>query len=95
MSLTAEQVRRIATLARLELADADVAAAQSQLNDILGLIEQMQAVDTRGVAPMAHARDLSQRLRADVVAEADVSAAMQAIAPETESGLYLVPKVIE
>lgn len=95
MSLTAEQVRRIATLARLELADADVAAAQTQLNGILGLVEQMQAVDTRGVAPMAHARDLNQRLRADAVTEPDVSAAMQALAPDAERGLYLVPKVIE
>ena len=55
----------------------------------------MQAVDTSGVEPMAHAQDLSQRLRDDAVTEADRRAAFQAVAPETEAGLYLVPKVIE
>jgi aspartyl-tRNA(Asn)/glutamyl-tRNA(Gln) amidotransferase subunit C len=55
----------------------------------------MQAVDTRGVEPMAHAQDLSQRLRDDVVTETNRREAFQAVAPETEAGLYLVPKVIE
>jgi aspartyl-tRNA(Asn)/glutamyl-tRNA(Gln) amidotransferase subunit C len=65
------------------------------LNDIFGLIEQMQSVDTRGVEPMAHAQDVSQRLRPDEVTEPDRRAAFQAVAPEVEAGLYLVPKVIE
>jgi aspartyl-tRNA(Asn)/glutamyl-tRNA(Gln) amidotransferase subunit C len=59
------------------------------------LIEQMQAVNTSGVEPMAHAQDLSQRLRDDAVTEADHRAAFQSVAPEIEAGLYLVPKVIE
>jgi aspartyl-tRNA(Asn)/glutamyl-tRNA(Gln) amidotransferase subunit C len=95
MSLSQEQVRRIARLARIEVADADIAAVQEKLNGIFGLIEQMQAVDTSGIEPMAHALDLAQRLRDDKVSEADQRAEFQAIAPQTEDGLYLVPKVIE
>jgi aspartyl-tRNA(Asn)/glutamyl-tRNA(Gln) amidotransferase subunit C len=95
MSLTQEQVRRIARLARIEVADADCAAVQEKLNGIFGLIEQMQAVDTAGIEPMAHALDLAQRLREDKVGEVDQRDKFQAIAPQTEAGLYLVPKVIE
>ncbi|HRE15959.1 MAG TPA: Asp-tRNA(Asn)/Glu-tRNA(Gln) amidotransferase subunit GatC, partial [Rhodocyclaceae bacterium] len=68
---------------------------QERLNGIFTLIEQMQAVDTAGVTPMAHAQDVAQRLRPDAVTENDRRAAYQAVAPETEAGLYLVPKVIE
>ena len=67
----------------------------AQLSNILGLVEQMQAVDTTGVAPMAHAQDVSLRLREDRVTETDQHQAFQAIAPQVEAGLYLVPKVIE
>lgn len=95
MSLTLEQVQRIAHLARIELTPAEAETTLSQLNDIFAVIEQMQAVDTRGVAPMAHAQDLAQRLRDDRVAEADQRDAFQQVAPEVEAGLYLVPKVIE
>ena len=95
MSLTLEQVQRIATLARIEISAAEAATTQTQLNHIFELIEDMQAVDTRGVEPMAHAQDLALRLREDRVAESDRRAAFQAVAPETEAGLYLVPKVIE
>jgi len=95
MSLTLEQVRRVAHLARIEVSDAQAETTLGHLNGILTLIEEMQAVDTRGVEPMAHAQDLSQRLRSDVVTEKDRREAFQAIAPETEAGLYLVPKVIE
>jgi aspartyl-tRNA(Asn)/glutamyl-tRNA(Gln) amidotransferase subunit C len=95
MSLTLEQVKRIAHLARIETSDAEALSTQGHLNGIFQLIEQMQAVDTRGVEPMAHAQDVSQRLRDDVVSETDLRAAYQAVAPETEGGLYLVPKVIE
>ncbi len=70
-------------------------AAQGQLNGIFKLIEQMQSVDTEGVAPMAHAQDVAQRLREDRVAETDQHALYQSIAPQVEDGLYLVPKVIE
>jgi len=95
MSLTLEQVQRIAHLARIEISDSEALSTQGHLNGIFQLIEQMQAVDTRGVEPMAHAQDLSQRLRQDEVSEGDRRAAYQSVAPETEAGLYLVPKVIE
>ena len=95
MSLTLEQVKRIAHLARIEISDAEALTTQGHLNGIFQLIEEMQAVDTRGVEPMAHAQDVSQRLRANAVTEGDRRAAYQAVAPETEAGLYLVPKVIE
>ena len=95
MSLTLEQVQRIAHLARIEVSEAEARTTQAQLNGIFELIEQMQAVDTAGVAPMAHAQDVSQRLRDDAVTEANRREAYQAVAPETEAGLYLVPKVIE
>jgi aspartyl-tRNA(Asn)/glutamyl-tRNA(Gln) amidotransferase subunit C len=95
MSLSPEQVRRIAGLARIELADDDVEATRAKLNGIFGLIEQMQAVDTSGVEPMSHPQDLAQRLRSDVATEPNRRDAFQAVAPQTEAGLYLVPKVIE
>ncbi len=95
MSLTLEQVQRIATLARIEISAAEAETTQTQLNHIFELIEDMQAVDTKGVEPMAHAQDLALRLREDRVSESNRRAAFQAVAPETEAGLYLVPKVIE
>ncbi|QKV58174.1 MAG: Asp-tRNA(Asn)/Glu-tRNA(Gln) amidotransferase subunit GatC [Dechloromonas sp.] len=95
MSLTLEQVQRIAHLARVEISASEASTTRDHLNGIFELIEQMQAVNTAGVEPMAHAQDLSQRLRDDAVTEADRRAAFQAVAPETEAGLYLVPKVIE
>ena len=95
MPLTLEQVQRIAHLARIEISESEVATTQGHLNGIFRLIEQMQAADTTGIEPMAHAQDLSQRLRDDTVTEEDRRAAFQAVAPETEAGLYLVPKVIE
>jgi aspartyl-tRNA(Asn)/glutamyl-tRNA(Gln) amidotransferase subunit C len=95
MSLSLDDVRRIARLARIEVTDAEAAAVQVELNGILGLVEQLQAADTRGVEPMSHARDLGVRLREDAVTEADRHRAFQAIAPQIEADLYLVPKVIE
>ena len=95
MSLSLEQVRRIAALARIELTEADAEATRDKLNGIFGLIEQMQAVDTAGVEPMSHPQELAQRLREDVATEPDRREAFQRIAPQTEAGLYLVPKVIE
>lgn len=95
MSLSLEQVRRIAHLARIEISESEAITTQGHLNGIFELIEQMQAVDTRGVEPMAHAQEVSQRLRNDVVSEGDRRAAYQAVAPESEADLYLVPKVIE
>ena len=95
MSLTLEQVRRVAHLARIEVSDAEANATLGHLNGIFTLIEAMQAVDTRGIEPMAHAQDLAQRLRPDEVTEVDRRDAFQAIAPDTDKGLYLVPQVME
>ena len=95
MPLSLDQVRRIADLARIGLAAGDVERTRDQLNGIFSLIEEMQQVNTAGVAPMAHARDVAQRLREDRAVEADRHADFQKIAPEVEAGLYLVPKVIE
>ena len=95
MSLTLEQVRRVAHLARIEISDAEAETTLGHLNGIFTLIEEMQAVDTRGIEPMAHAQDVAQRLRIDRVTEVDHRSDFQAVAPETEAGLYLVPRVIE
>lgn len=95
MPLDVEQVKRIAQLARIEISEAEAARAREELNDIFGLIEHMQAVDTAGIAPMAQAQDLMLRLRDDAVTESDQHALFQSVAPQVENGLYLVPKVIE
>jgi aspartyl-tRNA(Asn)/glutamyl-tRNA(Gln) amidotransferase subunit C len=95
MSLTTAEVQKVARLARLAMSEAEIDAARSQLSGIFELIAEMQAVDTQGVAPMSHAQDLSQRLRDDVVTETDQRQLFQSIAPQVESGLYLVPQVIE
>ena len=95
MSLFLPEVKRVAWLARIEITDDEAQAAQGHLNEIFRLIEQMQAVDTEGIAPMAHAQDVVQRLREDIVTETDQHALYQSIAPQVEGGLYLVPKVIE
>jgi aspartyl-tRNA(Asn)/glutamyl-tRNA(Gln) amidotransferase subunit C len=95
MSLTEADVKRMAHLARIEIEEQEVAPMLAQLSNIMGLVEQMQAVNTDGVAPMAHAQDLSLRLREDRVTEQDQHEAFQAVAPQVEAGLYLVPKVIE
>lgn len=95
MSLTAADVKRMAHLARIEIEEKDVSPMLAQLSNIMSLVEQMQAVDTQGIAPMAHAQDVSLRLREDQVTESDQHAAFQSVAPQVEAGLYLVPKVIE
>ena len=95
MSLDADQVRKIAHLARLAIKQSDIAEYARNLSRILELAEQMNAVDTAGVAPLAHPLDASQRLRPDAVTEPDRREQFQAIAPQVEAGLYLVPKVIE
>ncbi|MDO9242642.1 MAG: Asp-tRNA(Asn)/Glu-tRNA(Gln) amidotransferase subunit GatC [Rhodocyclaceae bacterium] len=95
MSLSLDDVSRIARLARIEISPAEATRTRDQLNGILAFVEQLQAVDTTGIAPLAHAVDVVQRLRPDVVTETDRRDVFQAIAPETEAGLYLVPKVIE
>jgi len=100
MSLTLSDVKRIANLAQLDMDEAHAATALAELNGIFALAEQMQAVDTEGVAPLsqplaAFLGNLPLRLREDVVTEENRRDAYQAPAPKTEDGLYLVPKVIE
>ena len=95
MSLSLDEVKRIAYLARIEISEAEAVQTQGQLNDILGLIESMRAVDTEGIEPMSHAQDLMLRLREDAVSESDQHRLFQSVAPQVEDGLYLVPKVIE
>jgi len=95
MALERTEVEKIAHLARLGLSEADLPRTTETLNNILGLIDRMQAVDTTGIEPLAHPLETTQRLRADVVTEINQRDAYQAIAPAVEEGLYLVPRVIE
>ena len=95
MSLNIADVEKIARLARLAMTPQEMLLAQAQLSNIFGLIAEMQAIDTSGIAPMSHSQELSQRLREDVVTETDQRNTFQAIAPQVENGLYLVPQVIE
>ncbi len=95
MSLGIAEVAKIAHLARLAIREEDAPAYAHNLSAILELVEQMNAVDTTGVTPMAHPLDMAQRLRMDVVSEANQRELFQAIAPRVDAGLYLVPKVIE
>jgi aspartyl-tRNA(Asn)/glutamyl-tRNA(Gln) amidotransferase subunit C len=95
MSLSQDDVKRIANLARIELGEDEVHAVLMQLSSIFSLIEEMQAVDTSAIIPMSHAQDVTQRLRDDAVTETDQHVLFQAVAPQVEAGLYLVPKVIE
>lgn len=95
MSLTASDIKKISHLARLSIDDADIEQYTENLSGILGLVEQMDAADVADIEPMANAQDATQRLRDDVVTEVDHREKFQAIAPTTEAGLYLVPKVLE
>lgn len=95
MSLGPAEVERIAYLARLAIGEHDIPRYARDLSSILELAERMNAVDTHAVEPMAHPLDLTQRLRPDEITEPDRRERFQAIAPRTERGLYLVPRVIE
>lgn len=95
MSISTQDVEKIARLARIAMSETEIETARAQLSGIFDLIAEMQAVDTTHVEPMSHAQDVAQRLRDDVVTETDQREAFQAIAPQVEAGLYLVPRVIE
>ncbi|MFZ2452784.1 MAG: Asp-tRNA(Asn)/Glu-tRNA(Gln) amidotransferase subunit GatC [Methylovulum miyakonense] len=95
MSLTADDVNKIAHLARLGIDKQDIDSYTKDLSGMLDLMTRMGGLDTAGVEPMAHPLDQVQRLRTDVVTEANQRGHFQAIAPQVEDGLYLVPKVIE
>ena len=95
MALSDDQVRRIAWLARIAIRPQDAAPVVERLNRVLGLIDQLRAVDTAGIEPMAHALDVVQRLRPDKVTDENQRERFQDEAPSKDKGLYLVPKVLE
>ncbi|MCV6604388.1 MAG: Asp-tRNA(Asn)/Glu-tRNA(Gln) amidotransferase subunit GatC [Porticoccaceae bacterium] len=95
MSIEQKEIAKVANLARLAIDPQEIADTTGRINRVLDLVDQLQAADTSGITPMAHPLDAVQRLRADQVTETDNREAFQAIAPATEAGLYLVPKVID
>lgn len=102
MAITQQDIARIAKLARIELSPEESTRAQQELNGILGLIEQLQAVDTTGIEPMAHPlsahQDIKLRLRDDAAASThslETRQALMANSPAESDGLFLVPTVIE
>ncbi|MGB3384331.1 MAG: Asp-tRNA(Asn)/Glu-tRNA(Gln) amidotransferase subunit GatC [Marinomonas sp.] len=95
MSIDKQDVQKIAHLARLALTEEDAVQYQHSLSSVLSLVEQMQSVDTDGVAPLSNPLEMTQRLREDEVTEANQRDAFLANAPQTEAGLFLVPQVIE
>ena len=95
MSLTPEEVKKIAFLARLSIKEENIDQYSQDLSGILHLVEQMNAADTDNVEPMAHPQDAMQRLRADAVTEIDQREKLMSNAPLTENGLFLVPKVLD
>jgi len=99
MSLSPDQIERIARLARIAVRPAEAEELRVQLNRVLELVDQLQSIDTAGIEPLSHALEAmlpaGQRLRADAVTEPDRRAELQRVAPAVEAGLYLVPKVIE
>ena len=95
MSITSNEVTKIAHLARLSIPPEAVERYAHDLSGILALVERMNQADVQGIEPMAHPLDMSQRLRADVVSESNQRDLLQAHAPAVENGLFLVPKVIE
>ncbi len=95
MTISREDIEKVAVLARIRLEEEQIPALENDLGNILELVNQLSAADTDSVEPMAHPLNAVQRLRPDVVTETDQREAFQAIAPATEDGLYLVPRVIE
>jgi aspartyl-tRNA(Asn)/glutamyl-tRNA(Gln) amidotransferase subunit C len=95
MALSLDEVQRIAHLARIEITPAEASDVRAKLERIFELIGRMRAVDTEGIIPMSHAQDVMLPMREDRVTETDGRAAYQSVAPAVDSGLYLVPKVIE
>jgi len=95
MSLTPEEVKKIAHLARLNLSEKDIAYYTPQLSNILDFVAHMDEIDTTSIEPLAHPLDLPQRLRPDTISESNQRELFQSLAPEVKVGLYLVPKVIE
>lgn len=95
MSVTPADIEKVAKLARIRIDANDLPELTTRLGNILAMADRLQAVDTSGIAPMSNPFDATQRLRADVVTEIDQREQLLAIAPKSEQGLFLVPKVIE
>jgi len=95
VTISREDIEKVAVLARIRLDEEQIPALENDLGNILSLVDQLSAADTDNVEPLAHPLDAVQRLRADEVTETNQREAFQAIAPATEDGLYLVPRVIE
>lgn len=95
MALDKTEIGKIAHLARLHVSESETEEVATRITDILALIDQMQTVDTEAVEPLAHPLDLEQRLRADEITEDNQRDRLQQLAPASEDGLYLVPKVLE
>jgi len=95
MSLTPEEVKKIAFLARLSIQEENIEQYSQDLSNIFGLVEQMNATDVKKIEPMAHPQDAMQRLRDDVVTEENQREKLLSNAPLSEDGLFLVPKVLD
>ena len=95
MSLSLDDVKRVAHLARIDITDAEAADVRAKLDGLFRMIEQMRAVDTTGIVPMSHAQDVALPLREDLVTDEDRHELYQRGAPAVEGSLYVVPKVIE
>ena len=95
MNIERQEIEKLATLARIAIDDSTISEVSQRLSSVLDLVDQLQAVNTEGVEAMSHPMQATQRLRDDEVTEINQREAFQAIAPETEDGLFLVPKVIE
>ncbi len=95
MTVTTADIEKVAKLARIRIETDDLPELTTRLGNILAMVDKLQSVDTSAIAPMSNPFDATQRLRADVVTESNQRDVMLAIAPKTEQGLFLVPKVIE
>lgn len=95
MAVDRSDIAKLAELARIAISENTADQVANSISDVLALVDQLQAVNTDGVVPMAHPLDAVQRLRADHITEPNQREQFQAIAPATQDGLYLVPQVIE
>lgn len=95
MSIERQEIEKLATLARIAIDDSTINEVSERLSSVLALVDQLQAADTTDVSAMSHPMQAIQRLREDEVTELNQCEALQSIAPDTENGLFLVPKVIE
>ena len=95
MSITHDEIKKIAHLARIKITEEEADATIEKLSGILNLIKDMKKVDTTNISPMSHSQSVTQRLREDIVTESNQREKLQKIAPEVSGGLYIVPQVIE